>query len=185
MISTNDFKTGMTIEVDGVVYSVEEFQHSKSGRGGAFVRTKLKNLEEEYVVEKTFRAGEKVKQAHIDERKVKFLYWDGQDYVFMDNETYDQITLSKEQLGNKVNYLKENMDLTISMYEGRPIGVELPTFVELEVEDAPPAVKGNTVSGGTKNVTLETGLVVKVPLFINEGEVLKIDTRNDEYVERV
>ncbi|MGM0409286.1 MAG: elongation factor P [Bacillota bacterium] len=185
MISTNDFRTGMTIELDGTVYSIEDFQHSKSGRGGAFVRTKLKNMEENYVVEKTFRAGEKVKNAHIDERDVKFLYWDGQDYVFMDNESYDQITLSKEQLGDKVNYLKENMDLKIAMYEGRAIEVKLPTFVELEVKEAPPSVKGNTVSGGSKSVTLETGLEVKVPLFISEGEVIKVDTRNNEYVERV
>lgn len=185
MVSTNDFKTGMTIELDGTVYSVEEFQHSKSGRGGAFVRTKLKNMEENYVVEKTFRAGEKVNDAHIDERNVKFLYWDGQDYVFMDNETYDQITLTKEQLGDKINYLKENMNLSISMYERRPINVNLPTFVELEVTDTQPGVKGNTVSGGTKPATLETGLVVKVPLFISEGTVIKVDTRTDEYVEKV
>lgn len=185
MISTNDFQTGMTIELDGQVYSVEEFQHSKSGRGGAFVRTKLKNLEEDYVVEKTFRAGEKVKNAHINEREMKFLYWDGQDYVFMDNETYDQIILSKEQLGDKMNYLKENMDLTIVMYEERPIGIQLPTFIELAVEKTTPSIKGNTVSGGSKPATLETGIVVKVPLFVNEEDVVKVDTRTDEYVERV
>lgn len=185
MISTNNFRTGMTIELDGTVYSIEDFQHSKSGRGGAFVRTKLKNMEENYVVEKTFRSGEKVKDAHIDERDVKFLYWDGQDYVFMDNESYNQITLSKEQLGEKINYLKENMDLKIAMYEGRAIEVKLPTFVELEVKEAPPSVKGNTVSGGSKSVKLETGLEVKVPLFISEGEIIKVDTRNNEYVERV
>ena len=185
MISTNDFHTGLTIDLDGEVYEVVEFQHSKSGRGGAFVRTKLKNLEEEYVVEKTFRAGEKVERAHIDERDVKFLYWDGSDYVFMDNETYDQISLSKEQLGDKTNYIKENMNLSILMYGTRPIGINIPTFVELEVEDTPPGVKGNTVSGGSKPATLETGLVVQVPLFIDEEDVIKVDTRTDEYMERV
>ena len=185
MISTNDFHTGLTIDLDGEVYEVVEFQHSKSGRGGAFVRTKLKNLEEDYVIDKTFRAGEKVERAHIDERDVKFLYWDGSDYVFMDNETYDQISLSKEQLGNKTNYIKENMNLKILMYGTRPIGINMPTFIELEVEDTPPGVKGNTVSGGSKPATLETGLVVQVPLFIEEGDVVKVDTRSDEYMERV
>ena len=185
MISTNDFHTGLTIELDGTVYSVENFQHSKSGRGGAFVRTKLRNMEEDYTINKTFRAGEKVKKAHLDKRKMQFLYWDGSDYVFMDNDSYEQVTLSKEQLGDKVNYLRENMNLQIAMYEGRPVDIDLPTFVELEVEKTQPGIKGDTVSGGTKPATLSTGLVIQVPLFVEEGDEIKIDTRKDEYVERV
>ncbi|MFW6381113.1 MAG: elongation factor P [Bacillota bacterium] len=185
MISTNDFNTGLTIELEGQVYQVDEFQHSKSGRGGAFVRTKLRNLEEGYTINKTFRANEKVERAHLDKRKMKFLYWDGGSYVFMDNQTYEQIELPEEQIEDKKDYLKENMDLEILMYQGRPIEINLPTFVELKVEKAPPGVKGDTVSGGTKTVTLETGREVQVPLFIERGEVIKVDTRNGEYVERV
>ncbi|MFW6386464.1 MAG: elongation factor P [Bacillota bacterium] len=185
MISTNDFHTGLTIELEGTVYSVEEFQHSKSGRGGAFVRTKLRNMEEDYTINKTFRAGEKVKRAHIEKREMQFLYWDGDEYVFMDKESYEQVTLTREQLGEKDNYLQENMDLQIVMYEGRPVDIDLPTFVELEVQDTQPGIKGDTVSGGTKPATMTTGLVVQVPLFIEEGDIVKIDTRKDEYVERV
>ncbi len=185
LISTNDFNTGLTIELDGAVYTVIDFQHSKSGRGGAFVRTKLRNIEEDYVVEKTFRAGEKIPRAHIEKKMMQFLYWDGSDYIFMDNETYDQIALSDEQLGDKVKYLKENMNLEISMYQKRPIDIDLPTFVELEVAKTQPGIKGNTVSGGSKPATMSTDLVIQVPLFINEGDFIKIDTRTDEYIERV
>ncbi|MCC3143763.1 elongation factor P [Halanaerobium sp. Z-7514] len=185
MISTNDFNTGLTIELDGEVYQVLEFQHSKSGRGSAFVRSKLRNVEEGYVINKTFKAGEKVETAHVDKKKMQFLYWDGSDYIFMDNETYEQFHLSEEQLGDKINYLKENMELEISLYQKRPIDIDLPTFVELEVEQTPPGVKGNTVSGGTKRATLETGLEIQVPLFINEGDIIKIDTRSGDYVERI
>lgn len=185
MISTNDFHTGLTIEVDGTVYSVEEFEHSKSGRGGAFVRTRLRNIEEDYTVNKTFRAGEKVKRAHIEKRNMQFLYWDGDDYVFMDSDTYEQVTLSRKQLGDRIKYLVENMDLEIAMYEGQPVDIDLPTFVELEVKETQPGVKGDTVSGGTKPATMATGLVVQVPLFVKEGDVVKIDTRKNEYVERV
>lgn len=185
MISTNDFHTGLTIEVDGTVYSVEDFQHSKSGRGGAFVRTKLRNMEEDYTINKTFRAGEKVSRAHVEQRKMQFLYWDGSSYVFMDNETYEQISLSEDQLGDKVKYLEENMDLEVLMYEGRPLDINLPTFVELKVEKTQPSIKGDTVSGGTKPATMTTGLVIKVPLFVEKGDVIKIDTREEEYVERV
>ncbi len=184
MISTNDFHTGLTIELEGQVYEVIDFQHSKTGRGGAFVRTKLKNIEENYVINKTFRANEKVPRAHLDKRKMQFLYWDGNDYVFMDNETYEQISLSKEQLGEKMNYLIENMVLEVAMHEGRPVDIDLPTFVELEVKKTQPGIKGDTVSGGSKPATLETGLVVQVPLFIDEGEKIKVDTRKGEYIER-
>ncbi|SFL09246.1 elongation factor P [Halanaerobium salsuginis] len=184
MISTNDFNTGLTIELEGDVYQVIEFQHSKSGRGSAFVRTKLRNVEEGYVINKTFKAGEKVETAHVEKKKMQFLYWDGNDYIFMDNDTYEQFHLSDEQLGNKIQYLKENMELDISLYQNRPIDIDLPTFVELTVTDTQPGIRGNTVSGGSKPATMETGLVVQVPLFINEGDVIKIDTRSDEYIER-
>jgi elongation factor P len=185
MISTNDFHTGLTIELDGTVYSVEESEHSRSGRGGAFVRTKLRNLEEGNIIQKTFRAGKKVERAHVDKREMQYLYWDDKGYVFMDTERYDQITLSKEQMEDKVNYIKENMNIHLLMYNGRALDIDLPTFVELKVADTPPGIKGDTVSGGTKSATMETGLTVKVPLFINEGDIIKIDTRSDEYMERV
>src|SRR6056297_2130422 len=184
VISTNDFNTGLTIELDGEVYQVIEFQHSKSGRGSAFVRTKLRNVEEGYTISKTLKAGENGETAHVDKKKMQFLYWDGNDYIFMDNDTYEQFHLSEEQLGDKIKYLKENMELDISVYQGRPIDIDLPTFVELKVEDTQPNIRGNTVSGGNKPATMETGLVVQVPLFIEEGDTLKIDTRNNEYIER-
>jgi len=185
LIATNDFHNGLTIELDGQVYEIVKYQHSKMGRGGALVKTKLRNVEEGYRVEKTFRAGEKVARARVEDRDMQFLYWDGEDYIFMDNETYDQISLSKEQLGDKVNYLKENMILAVSMYKKRPIDIVLPTFVELEVSKTQPGIKGDTVSGGSKPATIETGLVVQVPLFISEEDIIKIDTRTGEYMERV
>lgn len=185
MISTNDFHNGLTIELDGTVYQVIDYQHSKLGRGGALVKTKLRNLKDGGVIEKTFRAGEKVNRAHVEQKEMQFLYQSGEDYVFMDNETYEQITLTKEQLGDKVNFLKENMTLEVAMYEGQPIDITLPTFVELEVVQTQPGIKGNTVSGGSKPATLETGAVVQVPLFISEGDVIKVDTRTGEYIERV
>ncbi|MFW6035246.1 MAG: elongation factor P [Halothermotrichaceae bacterium] len=185
MILTNDFHTGLTIELDGTVYQIIDFQHSKTGRGGAFVRTKLKDVENGGVIEKTFRANEKVNRAHVEQRDKQFLYRDKDDYIFMDDETYEQIALSKEQLGDKVDYLKENMTLEVSMYEGRPIDITLPTFVELAVARTQPGIKGNTVSGGTKPATLESGAVVQVPLFIDEGDIVKVDTRSGEYIERV
>ncbi len=185
MINTSDFHTGLTIELDDEVFSIEDFQHSKSGRGGAFVRTKLKSLVDGHTVEKTFRSGEKVKRAHIDVRDMQYLYWDGNSYIFMDQESYEQIELNSEKLGEKVKYLQENMELKIKMYEGQPIDIELPTFVELEVAKTQPGIKGDTVSGGSKPATLSTGLVIQVPLFVSEGDVVRIDTRSGEYVERV
>lgn len=185
MISTNDFHNGLTIELDGTVYQVVDFQHSKTGRGGAFVRTKLRDVENGGVIDKTFRAGEKVNRAHVDQREKQFLYKSAEDYVFMDNETFEQIILTEEQLGDKVNYLKENMTLEVLMYKGRPIDITLPTFVELRVDKTQPGIRGNTVSGGSKPATLETGAVVQVPLFIDEGDIIKVDTRTGEYIERV
>ena len=185
MISTNDFHTGLTVEMDGTVYEIIDFQHSKMGRGSALVKTKLRDVENGGVMEKTFRAGEKLKRAHVETREKQYLYRDGDGYVFMDKESYEQISLDKEQLGDKINYLKENMVLELLMYEGKAIGIKLPTFVELKVINTQPGIKGNTVSGGSKPAILETGAVVQVPLFISEGEVIKVDTRSDEYIERV
>ncbi|MGI6620062.1 MAG: elongation factor P [Bacillota bacterium] len=185
MISTNDFRTGVTIEVDGQPWIVIDFQHVKPGKGSAFVRTKLKNVITGAVLEKTFSAGERVPRARIERREAQYLYSVGDDYTFMDVNTYDQTTISKETLGEGILYLKENMNVHIMTYEGRVIGVELPTFVELEVVQTDPGFKGDTATGGSKPATLETGAVVKVPLFVNVGDVLKIDTRTGEYIERV
>ncbi|NLM52533.1 MAG: elongation factor P [Firmicutes bacterium] len=185
MISTSDFRTGLTIELDGEVYIIIDFQHVKPGKGSAFVRTKLKNAKTGATTERTFRAGEKVEQAMVDRREMQYLYNSGDEYYVMDNETYEQIALTKEQLGDNIKYLKENMNITVLMYHGKVFGVELPYFVELEVVDTEPGIKGDTASGGSKPATLETGLVVQVPFFINAGDVLRIDTRTGEYIERV
>lgn len=185
MISVNDFQNGMTIVLDGTVYQIMEFQHFKMGRGGAMVRTKLRDVESGRVIEKTFRGGEKIERAHVQEREQQYLYRDGDNFIFMDMETFEQISLDSGVLGDKVNYLKENMILSVSIYEGKPIGIELPTSVELEVVDTPPGIRGNTVSGGSKPATLETGAVVQVPLFINVGDVIQVDTRTGEYLTRV
>jgi len=184
MISTNDFRTGLTIELDGEVFQVVEFQHVKPGKGAAFVRSKLKNLRTGAVVEKTFNAGEKIPRAHIERREVQYLYNDGTSYNFMDMETYDQMALTAEQLGDAVKYLKENMTINLLMFQGRSIGVDLPNFVELTVVETAPGIKGDTASGGSKPATLETGYVVQVPFFINVGDVLQIDTRTGQYIKR-
>jgi elongation factor P len=185
MISTNDFRTGLTIEVDGEIYVVIDFQHVKPGKGAAFVRSKLKNLRTGAVIDRTFRAGEKIPRAHLDRREMQFLYRDGDSFVFMDNETYDQISLSEEQLGENVKFLKENMNIYLLTHQGEIIGIELPNFVELKVVETEPGVRGDTVTGGTKPATLETGLVVQVPLFVEVGDVIRVDTRTGEYLERV
>ncbi|HCW52030.1 MAG TPA: elongation factor P [Clostridiales bacterium] len=185
MISTNDFKTGVTVELDGEVWQVIEFQHVKPGKGSAFVRSKLKNLETGAVVERTFRAGEKLRRAHLDRREVQYLYSSGDEYVFMDTETYEQLSLTEEQLGDGKLYLVENMNIYVVSHEGRLIGVEMPNSVELKVVETDPGLRGDTASGGTKPARLETGLVVQVPLFIEEGDVVRVDTRTGLYIERV
>lgn len=186
MISTNDFKTGMTIELDnGGIWTVIEFLHVKPGKGAAFVRTKLKNAETGNSMEKTFRAGEKVARAILDKRDMQFLYLSDDEYIFMDNESFDQISLSKEQIGDGIKYLKENMNISILKHGNKIIGIDLPNFVELEVVDTPPSEKGNTSSGGTKPAKMETGAVVNVPFFVNNGDVLRVDTRNNSYLDRV
>ncbi|WHX47473.1 elongation factor P [Paenibacillus woosongensis] len=184
MISVNDFKTGLTIEFEGDIYTVLEFQHVKPGKGAAFVRSKLKNIRNGNTVEKTFRAGETVSRAMIEHRDVQYLYASGQDHTFMDNETYDQFTLSSDQLEWELKFLKENMNVKIASYQGEILGISLPNSVELRVVEAEPGIKGNTATGATKNAKLETGLTVQVPLFINQDDVLLIDTREGKYISR-
>jgi elongation factor P len=184
VISVNDLRTGLTLEIDGEIYSVVEFLHVKPGKGAAFVRTKLKNVKTGAVTERTFRAGEKVNRAHIDTVEVQYLYSAGNEYYFMDTETFEQIVIDADTLGDAPKYLKENMIIGLEMYEGAPVGVQLPTAVELEVTETEPGFKGDTATGGSKPATLETGLVVQVPLFIERGDILKIDTRTGEYLSR-
>jgi elongation factor P len=184
MVSVNDFKTGLTIEVDGDIFSVIEFQHVKPGKGAAFVRSKLRNLRSGAIQERTFRAGEKVGTAHIDNRKMQYLYSSGSTYTFMDTETFEQIDLDAEQIKEQLNFLKENMEVNMQSYNGETIGVVLPNTVVLEVSDTEPGIKGDTASGGSKPATLETGYVVQVPFFVNKGDKLVIDTRSGEYVSR-
>ncbi len=184
MISVNDFRTGLTIELDNDVWQVIEFQHVKPGKGAAFVRSKLRNLRNGNIQERTFRAGEKVPRAMVETRQMQYLYESGDEYFFMDNETYDQISLPGEQLQYELNFLQENMNVQIVSYKGETIGVQLPNTVELEVVDTEPGIKGDTATGGTKSATLSTGFTVQVPLFINLGDRLIIDTRSGEYVSR-
>jgi elongation factor P len=184
MISVNDFRTGLTIEVDGGIWRVIDFQHVKPGKGAAFVRSKLRNLRTGAIQEKTFRAGEKVARAQIDNRKMQYLYASGDQHVFMDNETYEQIELPSKAIEHELKFLKENMEVSIIMYQGETIGVELPNTVELEVIETEPGIKGDTASGGSKPAVLETGLVVQVPFFVNQGDRLIINTVDGSYVSR-
>lgn len=184
MISVNDFKTGLTIEVDGGIWRVVEFQHVKPGKGAAFVRSKLKNLRTGSIQEKTFRGGEKVGRAQIDNRRMQYLYDNGGSHVFMDNETYEQIEIPGEQIEDKLKFMKENMEIHIIMFESEILGVELPNTVELEVTSTEPGIRGDTSSGGSKPATLETGAVVTVPLFVNVGDRLMINTQEGSYVSR-
>jgi elongation factor P len=184
MISVNDFKTGLTIEVDGSIWRVTDFQHVKPGKGAAFVRSKLKNLRTGAIQEKTFRAGEKVGRAQIDNMKMQYLYADGDTHVFMDNNTYEQVELQASQLEHELQFLKANMNVTIIMYGGETLGVELPKSVELEVTEAEPGIKGDTASGATKTATLETGVSVQVPLFVNQGDTVVVSTDDGSYVSR-
>ena len=184
MINVNDFKTGVSVEIDGDAYVVVEFQHVKPGKGSAFVRTKLRNTRTGAVVENTFNAGVKLPKAHLDHREMQYLYKDGEFFVVMDVENYEQLSLTEEQVGDGVKYLKEEMNLSVLLYKGQVIGVELPANVELEVIDTEPGIKGDTASGGNKPATLETGAVVRVPFFINVGDHIKINTRTNEYIER-
>lgn len=184
MISVNDFKTGLTIEVDGDIYRVMDFQHVKPGKGAAFVRSKLRNLRNGNVTEKTFRGGEKVERAQIDNRRMQYLYASGDQHIFMDTDNYEQIELNESQIEYELKFLKENMEVHIIQYGSETLGVDLPATVELEVTDTEPGIKGDTASGGSKPATLETGLVVQVPFFVNTGDRLVINTAEGEYVSR-
>lgn len=185
MITTADFRNGITLDLDGTLYTLVYFQHVKPGKGGAFVRTRLKNLKTGAVIEKTFRAGERVELAILDKRRMQYLYREGDNYLFMDLDTYEQLPISEEEVGEAAKYLVEGITAEVPLYEGRPVGVEPPVFVDLEVVETAPGVKGDTASGGSKPATLETGLVVNVPFFVEVGNRVRVDTRSGEYVERV
>jgi len=184
MISSNDFKNGITIEYGGDLLEVIYFQHVKPGKGGAFVRTKLKNLLTGAIFEKTFRGGEKLEQAILETRKMQYLYKD-EHYNFMDNSSYEQVSLDEKQIGDKKHYLQENMEVTMVFYKGSAISVELPTFIEVKITATEPGIKGDTVSSSFKPAEIETGAKVLVPLFIENGDLIRVDTRSGEYITRV
>jgi len=183
-MDTSGFRNGLSIIVDGDIYTIVDFQHVKPGKGGAFVRSKLKNVRSGAVIDKTWRAGEKMDQAILERRNMQFLYSQDGDYHLMDNETYDQIAVEKSAFGDAVKYLKEGQEVSVLSHNESVIGAELPITVELEVTETDPGVRGDTASGGSKPATLETGAVIQVPFFINVGDRLKIDTRTDDYLER-
>lgn len=185
MVTAGEFRNGMTIELEGNVYQVIEFQHVKPGKGAAFVRTKLKNIVNGGIVEKSFRPTEKFEQAHIDRSDKQYLYNDGDLYYFMDVETYDQVALSKEAIGDSLKFVKENDMVKMCAHNGEIFAVDPPLFVELEVTETEPGFKGDTAQGATKPATVETGAVVNVPLFVDVGDKIKIDTRTGEYLSRV
>ncbi|MEA2453572.1 MAG: elongation factor [Actinomycetota bacterium] len=184
MVSTNDMRPGQTLEIEGKLFTITYYQHVKPGKGQAFVKTKLKNVKTGAVVERTFRADEKVNLAVLDKREMQYLYKDDAGLVFMDNETYEQLHVDPELLGDSVKFLKDGVICNVPVYEGAPIGAELPLNIELEITDTEPGAKGDRVSGALKPATVETGAVVQVPLFIEKGEKIKVDTRTGEYMSR-
>jgi elongation factor P len=184
-ISTNDLKNGITLELDGVLFQVVEFQHVKPGKGGAFVRSKIRNLRTGAVIDRTFNAGIRVEQAMLDKKDMQFLYRDGDEYVFMDLESYDQQHVSPVALGDAADYMVENSVAIIAFYNGDIVTVEIPASVELTVAETEPGIQGDRVSGARKPATLETGKVIQVPLFINQGDRVKVDTRSGDYITRV
>lgn len=185
MITTGDLRKGITLELDGRLYQVLDWEHIKMGRGTAQVRLRLKDLKAGHIVERTFQAGSKFMRARVDRRPSQFLYADDDLYYFMDTETYDQVPMPHELVGDATHYLKENLECEILLYQGQPIGVELPDSVDLRVEYTEPGIKGDTAQGGRKPATLETGLTVSVPLFVNVGDIIRVDTRTGEYLTRV
>ena len=185
MISAGEFKNGVTFELEGNVFQIVEFQHVKPGKGAAFVRTKLKNVITGGVVEKTFRPTEKMPKAHIERKDYEYLYTDGELYYFMDQETFEQMPLNKDALGDAFKFVKENMVVKVLSYKGNVFGVEPPTFVELQVTETEPGFKGDTSTGATKPATLETGATIMVPLFVDQHDFIRVDTRTGEYMERV
>ncbi|MEO0056448.1 MAG: elongation factor [Actinomycetota bacterium] len=184
MATTNDLKNGMTLNLDGQLWNVIEFQHVKPGKGGAFVRTKMRSVLSGKVVEKTFNAGVKVEVAQVDKRDMQYLYRDGEDFMFMDSTNYDQISISKQTVGDAVDYLLENADVIVAMHEGNPLFIELPASVELKITYTEPGLQGDRSSGGTKPATVETGITVQVPLFIKQDEKVLVDTRTGAYLGR-
>ncbi|HUJ16396.1 MAG TPA: elongation factor P [Nitrospirota bacterium] len=184
-VSTTEFRNGLKIEIDGEPYVIVEFQHVKPGKGGAFVRTKFKSLKTGNVTDKTFRAGEKVDVPELEEKNMQYLYAADKDRVFMDTSSYEQVSMSEKQLGDNINYLKENMEIKVLYHKGQPINIEIPMFVELAIAKTDPGVRGDTASGGSKPATLETGAVVKIPFYLNEGDIIKVDTRTGTFIERV
>lgn len=184
-MDTSDFRNGLSIIQDNEIYTIVEFQHVKPGKGGAFVRTKLRNARTGAVIEKTFRAGERMEQARLERRTMQYLYHQDDDYYLMDKDTFEQISVPRSLIGEPVKYLKDGMDVTVVDHNGNIISVEVPFFVELEVTMTEPGVRGDTAAGGSKPATLETGAVIQVPFFINIGDRVKVDTRTDTYLERV
>jgi elongation factor P len=184
-VDTSQFRNGLKIELDGNPFVITYFQHVKPGKGGAFVRTKVKNLLNGKVLEKTFRSGEKCEEPDIRENRMQYLYADGSDLVFMDSNTYDQTPIASDVVGDNVNFLAENAEVDVLFYKGQPVNIEIPQFVEAEVTKSDPGLKGDTSSGASKPATIVTGATVQVPLFIKEGDVIRVDTRTREYVERV
>jgi len=185
MLTSGELRKGITIELDGELYQVLEYQHLKLGRGSAVVRLKLRDIRAGHITERTFQASEKFTRARLDYRTMQYLYNDGDLYYFMDEENYEQIPLNASQLGDALNYLKEGMSLEVSSYKGELIGVELPITIELKVTDTGPGFKGDTATAGTKPATLETGITIQVPLFVNTGDIVKVDTRTGSYLERI
>ena len=185
MYDTSDIRKGLKFQIDGDPYVVVDFQFVKPGKGTAFTRTKIKNMITGAVLDKTYRTGEKLEPANVEEREMQYLYNDGEHYCFMDNSTYEQVMISPDDVGDAAKFMADNENVQVMFFNDRPIGITLPNFVELEVAHTEPGIKGDTASGATKPATLSTGAVINVPLFIEEGEVLKIDTRTNEYIERV
>jgi len=185
VISSNDFRPGVVVTLDGDLYAIVQSQHVKRGRGSAYVRAKVRNLKTGAITERTFNAGERVPHAFLERREMQYLYHQEDDYVFMDQRTYDQVTLNADLLGDATRYLRDNTVVTVVYYEERPIAVELPNAVDLAVVDAAPGIRGDTAAGGSKPARLETGAMVQVPLFVEVGEVIRVDTRTGEYLERV
>ncbi|WP_076655645.1 elongation factor P [Lactiplantibacillus plantarum] len=184
MISTADFKNGLTIEVDNAIWRIVEFQHVKPGKGGAFVRSKLKNLRTGAVQDKTFRAGARMEQAPIEKSTMQYLYADGDSYVFMNTETYEQIEIPGDHIQDELEFLKENMEVQVTLYKGEVLGIDLPNTVTLEVAETEPGIKGDTASGGSKPATLETGAIIQVPFFVKAGDKLIVNTVDSTYVSR-
>ncbi|MDD5748876.1 MAG: elongation factor P [Actinomycetota bacterium] len=185
MISTSDFRNGLVVKLEGSLFRIVEFQHVKPGKGGAFVRTKVKNVETGAVLEKTFRAGEKFEEAVLENRQMQFLYREGENYVFMDVETYEQMGIPPDVIGEAAQFLVENQEISVFVHKGKPVTVEIPFSANLKVSKAEPWLKGDTSGAATKPVVLETGLKVQVPLFVEEGDTIKVDTRTGKYIERV